>query len=110
MQKHLLGEMRYEYGEGRLVPFLGSGMSRPVCRGRAGMIVQLELIRGLRSVLEAKKLPKERTSKLLAWLRVWPTPKEHTRHAGLGLWMAVDGYQIVSKPATWFDRYPDESD
>jgi hypothetical protein len=56
MQKHLLGEMRYEYGEGRLVPFLGSGMSRPVCRGWAGMIAQLELIGGLRSVPEAKKV------------------------------------------------------
>jgi hypothetical protein len=55
MQKHLLGEMRYEYGEGRLVPFLGSGMSRPVCRGWADMIAQLELTGGLRSVPQAKK-------------------------------------------------------
>jgi hypothetical protein len=55
MQEHLLGEMRYEYGEGRLVPFLGSGMSRPVCRGWADMITQLELTGGLRSVPQAKK-------------------------------------------------------
>jgi hypothetical protein len=46
----------------------------------------------------------------LHWLRVWPTPEEHTRHAGLELWMAVHGYQIVSKLATWFDRCPDEGD
>ncbi len=46
----------------------------------------------------------------LHWLRVWPTPEEHTRHAGLELWMAVLGYQIVSKPVTWFDWCPDESD
>jgi len=45
----------------------------------------------------------------LHWLRVWPTPEEHPRHAGLELWMAVQGYQIVSKPATWFDWCPDES-
>jgi hypothetical protein len=44
------------------------------------------------------------------WLRVWPTPEEHTRHAGLELWMAVHGNQIVSKPATWVDWCPDESD
>ena len=45
----------------------------------------------------------------LHWLRVWPTPEENPRHAGLELWMAVHGYQIISKPATWFDRCPDES-
>lgn len=49
---HLLDELRYEYGEGRLVPFLGSGMSRPVCRGWADMIAQLESAVGLRSVPE----------------------------------------------------------
>lgn len=36
------------------------------------------------------------------WLRVWPTPEGNPRHAGLELWMAVHGYQIVSKPASWF--------
>lgn len=44
------------------------------------------------------------------WLRVWPTPEDNPRHVGLELWMAVHGYQIVSKPASWFDRYPDEND
>jgi len=44
------------------------------------------------------------------WLRVWPNPEEHPRHAGLELWMAGHGYQIVSKPASWFDQCPDESD
>jgi hypothetical protein len=38
----------------------------------------------------------------LHWLRVWPTPEDNPRHAGLELWMAVHGYQIVSKPASWF--------
>jgi hypothetical protein len=38
------------------------------------------------------------------WLRVWPTPEENPRHAGLELWMATYGYQIVGKPPSWFDR------
>ena len=37
------------------------------------------------------------------WLRVWPTPEDNPRHAGLELWMATDGHRIVSKPATAFD-------
>jgi hypothetical protein len=49
-REHLLDELRYEYGEGQLVPFLGSGMSRPVCRGWAGMIARLESAMGLRSL------------------------------------------------------------
>jgi hypothetical protein len=36
------------------------------------------------------------------WTRVWPTPEENPRHAGLELWMAVHGYRIVGKPARWF--------
>jgi hypothetical protein len=36
------------------------------------------------------------------WLRVWPTPEGNPRHAGLELWMAVHGHQMVSKPASWF--------
>jgi hypothetical protein len=35
------------------------------------------------------------------WSRIWPTPQEHPRHAGLELWMAAHGYQIVSRPAGW---------
>src|SRR5437899_593920 len=31
------------------------------------------------------------------WTRVWPTPKEHPRHAGLERWMAAYGYQILSR-------------
>jgi hypothetical protein len=38
------------------------------------------------------------------WTRVWPTPEDNPRHAGLELWMANYGYQIVSRPASWFDR------
>ena len=44
------------------------------------------------------------------WLRVWPTPEENPRHAGLELWMAVHGYQVVSKSASAFDWCEDEGD
>ena len=37
------------------------------------------------------------------WLAVWPTAQENPRHAGLELWMATHGHQIVGKPASWFD-------
>jgi len=37
------------------------------------------------------------------WTRVWPTPQDSPRHAGLELWMARYGYQIVGRPASWFD-------
>jgi hypothetical protein len=37
------------------------------------------------------------------WLAVWPTPQDNPRHAGLELWMAVHGHQIVGKPASWFN-------
>ena len=37
------------------------------------------------------------------WSRVWPTPEENPRHAGLERWMAADGHQIVGRPASWFD-------
>ena len=36
------------------------------------------------------------------WLRIWPTAEENPRHAGLELWMAAHGHQIVDKPASWF--------
>jgi hypothetical protein len=42
------------------------------------------------------------------WTRVWPTPEDNPRHAGLELWMANYGHQIVSRPASWFDRCEDE--
>ena len=37
------------------------------------------------------------------WSRVWPTPEENPRHAGLERWMAAYGHQIVGRPASWFD-------
>jgi hypothetical protein len=37
------------------------------------------------------------------WTRVWPTSEDNPRHAGLELWMATDGHQIVSRSASWFD-------
>jgi hypothetical protein len=43
------------------------------------------------------------------WTRVWPTPEDNPRHAGLELWMAVYGHQIVSRPAAWFDSCQDEA-
>src|SRR6476469_2488747 len=39
-------EVRSAYVRGRLVPFLGSGMSRPVCRTWLGMIEALEKVAG----------------------------------------------------------------
>lgn len=36
------------------------------------------------------------------WTRIWPTPQDNPRHAGLELWMATDGHQIVGKPAGRF--------
>ena len=41
------------------------------------------------------------------WSRVWPTSKENPRHAGLELWMAAYGHQIV-RPASEFDRCEDD--
>ena len=42
------------------------------------------------------------------WTRVWPTPENNPRHAGLELWMASYGHQIVSRPASWFDWCQDQ--
>ena len=42
------------------------------------------------------------------WSRVWPTPEDNPRHAGLELWMAAHGYQIVDRPASWPDSCEDE--
>lgn len=42
------------------------------------------------------------------WARVWPTPEENPRHAGLELWMAAHGRQIVSRPASAFDWCQDK--
>jgi hypothetical protein len=44
------------------------------------------------------------------WTRVWPTPEDNPRHAGLEVWMAVHGHQIVGKPASEFDWCEDEGD
>jgi hypothetical protein len=42
------------------------------------------------------------------WTRVWPTPVDNPRHAGLELWMANYGRQIVSRPSSDFDCCEDE--
>ena len=43
------------------------------------------------------------------WSRVCPTPEENPRHAGLELWMAAYGHQIVGRPASWFDWCDDNN-
>jgi hypothetical protein len=43
------------------------------------------------------------------WSRVWPTPQENPRHAGLELWMAAYGHQIVGRPASWPDWCDDSN-
>jgi len=42
------------------------------------------------------------------WSRVWPTPEDNPRHAGLEGWMANYGHQIVSRPTSEFDWCQDE--
>ena len=42
------------------------------------------------------------------WSRVWPTPEDNPRHAGLELWMAAYGHQIVSRPVSEFDFCEDD--
>jgi len=37
------------------------------------------------------------------WLRIWPTPENSPRHAGLQVWMAAHGYQVVGRPTSDFD-------
>jgi hypothetical protein len=44
------------------------------------------------------------------WSRVWPTPEDNPRHAGLELWMAVHGHRIVSRPGSWSDSCEGEDD
>jgi hypothetical protein len=41
------------------------------------------------------------------WTRIWPTQEDNPRHAGLELWMAAHGHQIVGQPASWFDLRED---
>jgi len=42
------------------------------------------------------------------WSRVWPTPQDNPRHAGLELWMAAYGHQIVIRPVSEFDFCDDD--
>jgi hypothetical protein len=39
----------------------------------------------------------------LHWTRIWPAAEDNPRHAQLERWMANCGYQIVSRPPSWFD-------
>jgi hypothetical protein len=38
------------------------------------------------------------------WTRVWPTPEDNPRHAGLEVWMAVHGHLVVTRVPSYFDR------
>jgi hypothetical protein len=40
--------------------------------------------------------------------RIWPGSEDSPRHSEFELWMATDGYRIVSKAASWFDFCEDE--
>jgi hypothetical protein len=42
------------------------------------------------------------------WLRVWPTPEENPRHAGLELWMASHGHRILGRPSSLSGQCEDE--
>jgi hypothetical protein len=42
------------------------------------------------------------------WSRVWPTSEENPRHAGLELWMATYGHQIINRTVNEFDWCQDE--
>jgi len=44
------------------------------------------------------------------WTRIWPTPEDNPRHAGLELWMAAYGHQIASRPSSAFDWCEGEGD
>lgn len=44
------------------------------------------------------------------WTRIWPTPEDNPRHAGLELWMATYAHQIAGRPASWFDWREGEDD
>lgn len=43
----ILAEVAAAHRRGRLVPFIGSGLSRPVCRNWSGMIARLEAMAGI---------------------------------------------------------------
>lgn len=45
-REHLIREMSYQHSRGMLVPFLGSGMSRPICSSWPGMVSKLEQAAG----------------------------------------------------------------
>jgi hypothetical protein len=44
------------------------------------------------------------------WTRIWPTAEDNPRHAGLELWMAEHGHQIVSRLASNFGRCENQGD
>ena len=44
------------------------------------------------------------------WSRVWPTPEDNPRHAGLELWMAAYGHHIASTATRESGWCPEEDD
>ena len=69
--------------------------------GPAVVLLEHHLAPGLAEGAQALDLVRFGADGSPHWSRVWPTPQEHPRHAGLELWMAAQGYQIVSGPAGW---------
>ena len=49
IREHLIREMSYQHSRGMLVPFLGSGMSRPICSSWPGMVSKLDGKRAMRT-------------------------------------------------------------
>src|SRR6266536_5964305 len=53
---------------------------------------------------DPRSSPRRRQRQLALVPRV-AGPEDNPRHAGLELWMAAYGHQIISRPASEFDRY-----
>jgi hypothetical protein len=83
-----------------------AGLIRAVLARRFGpslVLLEHHLAPGFGEGVETLDLVRVGASGSTYWSRVWPTSEEDPRHTGLELWMATDGHQIVSRPASWFD-------
>ncbi len=76
--------------------------------GRSVVLLEHHLAPEFGEGMEALDLVRAGADGSPHWTRVWPTPEDNPRHAELQLWMATSGHQIVSKPASAFDRCEDE--
>src|SRR5215475_7583257 len=91
-----LDRIRYRLGMDALVGFLNGPRAFSFQVGKTNVTVSGE-------GLETLDLVRIGADGSPHWSRVWPTPEENPRHAGLQLWMAAYGHQIVGRPAGWFD-------